>query len=129
MKMPPVGDPSVGSSPSKPLPANLARQRLRRLTHAPPTLRPRCVFYSAFEHALALCVATHRHTPRFALLQRRAGKLSVGPILLGFFFIVIVGSCECCRELNALATRVADMPSLAVSRSTALLQIIRQAGG
>ena len=61
--------------------------------------------------------------------QRRAGKLSVGPILLGFFFIVIVGSCECCRELNALATRVADMPSLAVSRSTALLQIIRQAGG
>ena len=24
--------------------------------------------------------------------ERRAGKLSVGPILLGFFFIVIVGS-------------------------------------
>lgn len=27
------------------------------------------------------------------LVQRRAGKLSVGPILLGFFFVVIVGSC------------------------------------
>ena len=26
-------------------------------------------------------------------VQRRAGKLSVGPILLGFFFVVIVGSC------------------------------------
>jgi hypothetical protein len=24
--------------------------------------------------------------------QRRSGKLSVGPILLGFFFVVIVGS-------------------------------------
>ena len=29
-----------------------------------------------------------------AHVQRRAGKLSVGPVLLGFFLFVIVGSCE-----------------------------------
>jgi len=31
--------------------------------------------------------------------ERRAGKLSTGPILLGFFFIVIVGSCA--RQLRS----------------------------
>jgi hypothetical protein len=36
---------------------------------------------------------TRSTLPLLLCAQRRAGKLSVGPILLGFFLFVIVGSC------------------------------------
>ena len=82
-------------------------------------------------------MAAHRHTPRFVLLQRRAGKLSVGPILLGFFFIVIVGSCARALSSNAsgswldastsLLTHLAFLPLQFCLPCAALLQIIRQA--